>query len=128
MKIVLFAMNNSPLTSFKTLRVLNSATELVLTRPKHTDTPQFSYYRKTTTRDLTIKQIYNKKVDNKMLEKETIKELFNSIEIYTHPNAPFCPICSTPLMEDWSEDIGEDGEIYEYEIYACEECEFQESI
>ena len=63
-----------------------------------------------------------------MLEKETIEELFNSIEIYTNPDAPFCPICSTPLIEDWEEEIYEDGEIYEHEVYACEECGFQESI
>ena len=63
-----------------------------------------------------------------MLEEETLEGLLLHDDIATPSTAPICPICSTSLIEDWSEEIDKDGEIVEHEIYACEECGFQEPI
>jgi len=64
-----------------------------------------------------------------MSDQKTIEELLTPIEIYApQKKAPLCPNCFTTLIEDWSQDIDEDGEFYEYEIYSCEACGFQTLI
>lgn len=66
-----------------------------------------------------------------MLDKKAIEQILTPIEIYIAPeDTPLCPICFTPLEEDWKDDIDEDGEPYEYEIYRCPnlECDFFEAI
>ena len=41
-----------------------------------------------------------------------------------------CPDCSSPLDEDWAEDIDEDGELFEFEVLKCSKakCGFQTPI
>ena len=63
-----------------------------------------------------------------MLGEKHLEELILSEGIIEIPSAPLCPICSTPLEEDWTEEIDDDSEAYEVEAYRCYDCGHSEVI